>query len=329
MAAFLAVISLWLCDNFMRITGIYSQNANYYFKPIYYSFAFGPLVYFYVKSIVNSHFRLKKSHLLHFIPVLIQGTLYLFLSFKNYEYRHWYWEEVHLPYTYRVEFDGTFISMAIYLFFSIQLLREYQNWLKDHHSDHSTKKLNWLKMILVLMFVLCIQWFVEVILRDVYQVYYDYNYTPLILGLVTLVFAYRAFFQEDQKEVVFINNKEETKTTEFQLDQELMGRIVKRMEEDRDFLDPKLSLKEFAVRCKLPQKTVSQYLNQGLQKTFHEYVNAYRIEEFKERVIKSEEKNRTLEGLAYDCGFNSKATFNRIFKKNTGLTPTAYVSKQV
>jgi len=98
---------------------------------------------------------------------------------------------------------------------------------------------------------------------------------------------------------------------------------------DQDFLDPKLNLKEFAARCKLPQKTVSQYLNQGLNKSFHDYVNGYRIEAFKERVVTAKEKNRTLEGLAYDCGFNSRATFSRIFKKNTGMTPTEYVSKQV
>jgi len=327
MAAFLIVISLWLCDNFMRIAGIYRQNANYYFKPIYYSFAFGPLIYLYVRSIVNSNFKLKKSHLLHLIPVLVQGLLYLFLSFKNYEYRNWYWQDMHLPYTYRVEFDGTFISMAIYLFFAIRIIRDYQNWLKDEHSDHSTKKLNWLKIILVCMLVLCVQWFIEVILRDVYDQYYAYNYTPNILGVLTLIFAYRAFFQEDQKEVVFMNTKEDPKTTEFQVDQDLLDRIIKRMEVDRDFLDPKLSLKEFASRCKLPQKTVSQYLNQGLKMSFHDYVNGYRIDEFKIKALRSDEKNMTLEGLAYDCGFNSKASFNRIFKKNMGMTPTEYVSK--
>lgn len=328
MATFLTVISLWLCDTFMRIAGIYGQNANLYFKPIYYSFAFGPLLYFYVRSIVNSDFRLRRSHLLHFIPVILQGLLYLYLSFKNYEYKHWYWQEVHFPYTYRVEFDGTFLSMAIYLFFSIKLLRDYQNWLKDEHSDHSTKKLNWLKTILILMFILCIQWFIEVILRDVYDLFYAYNYTPTILGVVTLILAYRSFFQEDQKEVTFLNTKEEPQNTEIQLDRGLLDRIVKRMQVDRDFLDPKLNLKEFASRCKLPQKTVSQYLNQGLKKSFHDYVNGYRVNEFKERVFQPEEKNMTLEGLAYDCGFNSKATFNRIFKKYTGMTPTEYVSKQ-
>ncbi len=327
MGLFLLTITLWLCDNFMRISGIYGQDANYYFKPIYYSFAFGPLLYFYVRSIVNSDFRLTKAHALHFIPVILQAALYFFLTFKNYSYRHWYWQEVHLPFTYRIEFDGTFISMAIYVFFSLRLLRNYQNWLKDEHSDHSTKNLNWLRIILILMLILCVQWLIEVILRDFYDLYNSFDYTPTILGVLTLILAYRAFFQEDQKEVVFSPPLVEVKKSAFQFDQSLLDQITLRMENHQDFLDPKLNLKEFALRCKLPQKTVSQYLNQSLDKSFHDYVNGYRIEAFKSRVVLPEEKNMTLEGLAYDCGFNSKATFNRIFKKNTGMTPSEYVSK--
>ena len=103
-------ISLWLVDFFFNISGIYGQDPDYYFKPIYYSFAFGPLIYLYVKSITQSDFSLRFKHLLHFIPVVIQAALYCFLCFKDYSFRNWYWQEVHLPYTYRVEFNGTFLS---------------------------------------------------------------------------------------------------------------------------------------------------------------------------------------------------------------------------
>ena len=327
MSLFLFAISLWLCDNFMHIAGIYNQNSNYYFKPIYYSFSFGPLVYFYVRSIVNSNFKFQKADLIHFIPVVIQATLYIYLSFRNYEFRHWYWQEVHLPYTYRIEFDGTFISMTIYIFISIKLLRDYRIWLKNEHSDHSSKNLNWLNAILILMFLLCIQWFLEVVLRDVYEMYYNYKYTPAILGVITLILAFRAFFQEDQKDVVFEPLKAKSQKSDFQFDQNTLDQINKRMDINKDFLDPKLNLKEFAFRCKLPKKTVSLYLNQKLNKSFHDYINGFRIEEFKTRVLKPEERHMTIEGLAYDCGFNSKATFNRIFKKNIGITPTEFVSK--
>ena len=113
MALFLACISLWLIDTFLRITGIYGENPNLYFLPIYYSLAFGPLIYFYVQSIVNSAFRIKIYHLLHFVPVFIQAGLYIFLSCSEYTFKRCYWIEIHFPYTYRLEFDGSFISLAI------------------------------------------------------------------------------------------------------------------------------------------------------------------------------------------------------------------------
>jgi len=329
MALFLICISLWLCDNFMRIAGIYALDANYYFKPIYYSFAFGPLLFFYVKSIVNSEFHFRKVHVFHFIPVLFQAGLYLYLVCSSYAHRHWYWQEVHLPFTYRLEFDGTFISLAVYLFFSIKMLMSYQNWLKEKYSEVSSSSLNWLKIILILMLLLTVQWFVEVILRDVFEDYYTYTFTPLILGVLTLVLAYRAFMQDDQREITFQPESTELDNPSFSFDPDILAQITKRMEEDRDYLEPKLSLKSFAKNCKLPQKTVSQYLNQKLNMTFHDYVNGHRIEAFKKMVISKEEQNMTLEGMAYDCGFNSKATFNRIFKKKTGITPSQFVSKQV
>ncbi|MEM9821896.1 MAG: helix-turn-helix domain-containing protein [Bacteroidota bacterium] len=328
MALFLISTSLWLIDNFMRIAGIYEQDPDLYFKPIYYSFAFGPLLYFYVLSIVNSEFKFRPFHLIHFIPVLLQAGLYFFLTWQDYDFKRWYWQEIHLPYTYRIEFDGSFISMALYSFFAIRLLNAYQKWLDDTYSDTSKSKLNWLKVMLILMLVLTLQWFVELILRDLYANYYQYNFSPLILGLLTLILAFRAFHQEDQKEIVYQKKAvEPPKTNTLDFKQEVLTQIEARMLEHQDYLDPTLKLKTFAANCQLPQKVVSQYLNQRLHQSFHDYVNHYRIEEFKKRLAEEKGELMTFEGLAYDCGFNSKATFNRIFKKLTGLTPSQYAAK--
>jgi len=327
LSALLVVISLWLIDAFLRISGLYGQNARLYFKPIYYSFAFGPLIYFYVRSMVNSEFKFAKVHLLHFIPVVLQAALYLFLSLQEYNYRHWYWEEVHLPWTYRVEFDGTFISMAIYLFLSLRLLGGYRKWLTNSFSDLSTTNLNWLRVILTLMLILCGQWFVEVILRDVYENYYQYNYSVIILGVVTLVLAYKAFYQQGQEQIVYPKEQMADPIEVEMIDPEVLNTIKTRMTTHQDYLNPTLSLKTFATNCRMPSRTVSRYINQQLGKTFHQFVNDYRVQEFKKKAISKEERGMTLEGIAYDCGFNSKASFNRIFKASTGTTPSQYVSK--
>ncbi len=61
------------------------------------------------------------------------------------------------------------------------------------------------------------------------------------------------------------------------------------------------------------------------QKNFYSYINAFRVEEFKERVVSQKYTHLTILAIALDCGFNSKSTFNRIFKQATGITPNEFV----
>ena len=60
---------------------------------------------------------------------------------------------------------------------------------------------------------------------------------------------------------------------------------------------------------------------------FNDFINTYRVEEVKKAFDNGEHKKTTLLGIAYDCGFNSKATFNRAFKKNAGFSPKEYLEK--
>ncbi|WP_191858317.1 tetratricopeptide repeat protein [Hanstruepera ponticola] len=91
------------------------------------------------------------------------------------------------------------------------------------------------------------------------------------------------------------------------------------------YLNPDLALKDLASYLELPANYVSQLLNMGFQKNFSEYVNSYRVKEFKERVLLDENKSLTIMAVAYDSGFNSKTVFNTFFKKIEGITPNAYL----
>ncbi|RSC93656.1 helix-turn-helix domain-containing protein [Tenacibaculum singaporense] len=108
-----------------------------------------------------------------------------------------------------------------------------------------------------------------------------------------------------------------------------ISKYVKEMEqvmmENKLYLNPNLSLKDLASYIELPTNYVSQLLNQGVNKNFSEYVNTFRLNEFKERVILDENKNVTIMSIAYDSGFNSKTVFNTFFKKKEGITPNTYL----
>lgn len=328
LSLFLLLVSLWLVDSFLRISGIYNQAPDYYFLPIYYSFAFGPLVYLYVKRLIDPQFHFKSLDAFHFIPVSIQAALYFFLSTKDYSYKRWYWIEVHQPYTYRIEFDGTFISLAIYVLLSIQLLSSYKRRIKDHYSDIHKIRLHWLRSILIVLFVLCIAWFVEVIFRDFYQNYYQFNYTSLILGLLTLILAYGGITQPNLSVLDMEPDTSEEDQGILEVDQNLKRVILQKMKVEKAFLNPALSLKEFANLCGIPKRKVSQTINLGFSMSFHDFVNHHRVEAVKSLLKTADLEVYTIQGIAMECGFNSKATFNRIFKSYTGITPTQFVKKE-
>jgi AraC-like DNA-binding protein len=91
------------------------------------------------------------------------------------------------------------------------------------------------------------------------------------------------------------------------------------------YQNPELSLSEISKKLQTNTSVVSKAVNQGFAMNFNDFINNYRVEAVKEMFAKGEHKKSTLLGIAYDCGFNSKATFNRAFKKNTGLSPKDYL----
>jgi AraC-like DNA-binding protein len=325
LALLIFTIALWLIDHFLRIADIYGQNANLYFLPIFYSFAFGPLIYFYVKSLVNQSFIFQKKDYLHFIPVLFQAGLYIFLTTKNYNFKNWYWENVHQWITYKIEFDGTFISMLIYLILSIRLLKNYQIYVANNFSETSKIRLNWLKIILIILIILCVQWLIEIILRDFFKLYFNYDYSIQILGIMALVLAIGGIRQANLSQVNF--EEEIIQKTQVQVDSQILGQIKSGMDVQKLYLNPTLTLAEFAKELKLNPKIVSQQINTGLGKSFNDFVNEYRVEEVKKRLNSTDLERLTILGIAYESGFNSKTTFNRIFKDFTGVAPRDFLTQ--
>lgn len=315
--------ALWLLGFFFGVAGIYEQNPNYYFKPIFYSFAFGPLIYCYVKHLVNRRAVFTKRDLIHFIPVLFQTGLYWFLTFQPYDYRRWFWFDVHRPITQRIEFIGTFLSLFIYLLLSVRLLKHYQTWLKENTSETSRVNLNWLKVLLAIIFVWSGQWLLEIVLREVFNSYYEYDFAAFILTVLIVVTALGSVWQT---EIVALEVAEAPmqKPT---VDQEILEKIVREMGIGKYYLYPQLSLKVFAKEIGLPSRTVSEHLNHGLNISFIDFVNEHRVTEVKRRLDNGEGERYTILGIALEAGFNSKATFHRVFKQFTGVPPGEYLEK--
>ncbi|GAB2767647.1 AraC-like DNA-binding protein [Hymenobacter luteus] len=346
LALLMGCIGLWLLDGFFRVANIYGQNANWYFAPIYYSFAFGPLLYFYVRSLINHDFRWRPRYWWHFGPVLGQAALYGWLRLQPYETRLWFWAQVHRPYTYRLEFIGTWFSLVLYLGLSWHLLRQYQRWLPDNFSETSRLRLQWLRVLLAAVGVVSLQWLLEVVLREFFGVYYQYDYSTELLGIVLFLIGVVGLRQADMRAVHFAPEADApskflphtssptpaaeaaagaepavSPTPAPAVDASVLTRIQQALEEERLYLNPTLTLAELAAHTGLPPRLISYTINAGLGQSFNDLVNGYRVAEVKRRLALPDAQRLTLLGIALESGFNSKTTFNRIFKQFTGVAP--------
>ena len=106
----------------------------------------------------------------------------------------------------------------------------------------------------------------------------------------------------------------------------LHGRLKKLMESEKIYTESELSLSDLANLLNTLPNYLSQVINDKEGKNFYDYINMLRIEEFKMMVSRPENKKYTLLSLSYDCGFNSKSSFNKNFKKVTGQSPSEYLN---
>ncbi|MEM6771308.1 MAG: helix-turn-helix domain-containing protein [Bacteroidota bacterium] len=328
LACLVLSFSVWLLDGLFQLGGVYQQDPNFYFLPIFYSLGLGPLLYLYVRSLTTTSATVGLRHAWHFIPVLLQASLYLFLTSKPYAYRSWFWFEVHAPFTYGLEFYLTVASLMVYGLASVRRIQRFQEWLRENYSEFSRIRLQWLKVVVGLLLVLCLLWCADVMLRESSRVFHWESANALFMGGIVLVLSVGGLRQQAMGNVDFVPPTETDTPTKITLDADLLNRIKEEMREQAFFRQPELTLKQFARELGLPPRQVSQYLNQGLEQSFVDFVNSHRVAYLQERLADGALDRFTLLAIALESGFNSKSSFNRAFKRFTGITPTAYLKAE-
>ena len=330
LAALLTAVALWELDAFGRVSGLYRQNPELYFLPIYYSLAFGPLLWLYVRALLNHDYQFSwRREGWHFAPVALQAVLYWTLRFTDYDTRNWFWQHIHQPFTYRLEFIGTWLSLMIYLGLSLARLRRYARWLPENFSELSALRLRWLRLVLLGVGLVSAQWLVELVLREAFNRYYAYDYSTWLLGAVLLLLGAGGLRQADMRGVSFEAGVTEA-VPEAALpapparvaDPAVVARLRQALEDERLYLNPTLTLAELATHTGLAPRTISATINAGFGRPFAEVVNRLRVAEVQRRLREPGVLVRyTLLGIALESGFNSKSTFNRVFKEQTGTAP--------
>ena len=303
------------------------------FFPRTFGFAFAPLCYFYFKSQVDKDFRFSKSDIWNFLPFIIHTVYHVGVFSGGQDFVKTVEKNFHGPfYIPQIETLVEIVLDCFYFYKSIKLYREYRAWTITQFSNTDVISFKWFRNFLIVLGLIFITNYLMLIIDsykdlDFEQDWWDKLFRAVLIYYVSITGYAQAqpntglVFREEEHKV---ENIQKEKFNEFELET-WKTKILKLMIDEKLYLQPELNLSDIANRLKTNISVLSGVVNNAFGKNFNDFVNEYRVKEFQERIQLPENKNITLLGIAFDCGFNSKATFNRSFKKFTGKAPKEFL----
>lgn len=245
------------------------------------------------------------------------------------------------------------VQQIVYFFLARSTLLSYQRSIRHLFSETSRIDLQWARFLVNGYLVLVISFIVifPLILR-----YPENVHLLLLLNMaIATPYIYGATYKgvlqpsiwqtqpginkETMEEEIHQAEEIETttihsgkpKTTKTGLSEskieDLAKSITALMEKEKIYQETELTLQQLAGKLQVPTYQVSQTLREGMKKNFYDLINSYRVEEAKRLLVDPRNNNYTILSVGFEAGFNSKTTFNTVFKKFTGLTPTEFRDK--
>lgn len=292
------------------------------------TFLMGPCIYYYARYLITPGIQFSKKYLIHGIPFFLHLAYLVPFYAQSGISKIEYWEKGR---TDDLIFYGIVVLQIVhlsgYLVVVIKILHEYRKKICNTHSSLAKVNLSWLSNISaalaagLVFFTGAMLWFLYEGIHGVYI-----NRVSDVFNLVLIHLAgYRGLVQSD----IF---REESSTVEkyrkSSLSSEDLSGIVKKLREymlkENAFLDSELTLQKLSSDSGIPSHHITQALNQGEGLNFYEFVNRFRVEYACKLINRINEEKRTFLEIAFLAGFNSKSTFNTLFREYCGMTPSQY-----
>ncbi|MEK8180484.1 helix-turn-helix domain-containing protein [Flavobacterium buctense] len=356
LSLFIFLCSLYIAPWMLGFAGWY-DNQPYrdilFYTPFQHLLLIGPVIYFYTQSLLNPSFRWTRKNFIHFIPsiaylVYILGLwIYDKFIFKDYffykdgldkDFESWY-QNIGL------------ISMMIYFIASIRYYNLYRKLMYQVVSYADNVLFKWIKTYLYAFLVMLSLPIVLDIVSLFYPEIDSYTGTWWFFLFFSIIMYYIAItgysnpiitkipfeisvfpnqpallLQPNKSEEVIIDIEHETFHQQESPETTIWkSKIENLIAEKKLYQNPELTLTDLAKTLETNASVISKAVNQGFGLNFNDFINQYRIDAVKKAFDAGDHKKSTILGIAFDSGFNSKATFNRAFKKNTGLSPKDFL----
>lgn len=311
---------------------------------------FGPLVYLFTIKLCSPAPVFKKTDLLHFIPFTLYFLTLLPWYIKSAAVKRAYLDNFELAMEDDFGFLNQFSILLIlaYLIATLIFLKKFRRTIRNTFSEISRKRLEWMSAfaygVLLVLIISVLGFYGHKWDIPVMDAIYHYNYIFIVLLVYWI--AYKALLQPVVFDIPMATGKENElqdlmESEDFQEEEpasakyvrsglgddqleQLYKQLISYMKTEKPYLNPEINIYELAGLLQVKKHHLSQTINEKTGMNYFDFINSFRVEEIKQNLLKKNNNNLTLLGIALDSGFNSKATFNNAFKKLTGITPSDF-----
>jgi len=339
-------------DQYLRNTDFYQLHPQFWGITYCFPILTAPLLYFYVVLITkpeqkfNSWFWLLTLPFFVFLTYFLATYYFLPIDKKNAYF--------HLATTkpWAMIYAGEFflvLSGPVYSVLGLFRLKRHIKNIKGNFSYTSGIDLNWLKTIFIAIVIVNLIEIFSNIFSDIFPLFTYQTGDNLVYALNVFLIFFIGYYGFKQTLIYpSVGSKPDLKQNDQYFETQLTGiseattkyvksglpksdvdkyysSLIQLIDSEKLFLDSKLSIKTISDKLGLSVNHLSQVINQKSGKNFFKFINEYRVEEAKKLLTDQSNQKYTILAIAYDCGFNSKSSFNTIFKQFTGKTPSAFI----
>ncbi|MEP7320584.1 MAG: helix-turn-helix domain-containing protein [Saprospiraceae bacterium] len=292
-----------------------------------FAFLFGPLLFFYFKSVFRSEGLNMSKDWLHFIPAVVfiiallpQYALpastkisYINGTLKNTAFIPWPWFNL--------------IQLSLYV---IICYYEYR-----HEAENTLEVKKWFRLILTLfsLYILSVLTYYALVRMPWFNPIWDYMISIACMIFIYTIAIYGYFNNKVFNGFDLMENMSRSKYQNSVLKDDFgrqaLEKLNQLMNEEKLYVDDEINLDKLAIRLDISRHQLSQVLNEHAGMNFFEYINSRRIAEAKNLLTSTSKKELNIIEIAYRVGYSNKVTFNNTFKKYTGMTPSEYRSSSL
>lgn len=311
------------------------QLAYWRYLPLAFDLLIQPLFYIYALLLTQKHEHLLRKYWFHFIPTMLFFVHALWVYVVVQQTTDIYQKDLLAESLYynrvkTIEDILSVISGGIYWFLSFRRIQAYKQWLDTHIADAGYPSYNWLRNVLIGLSIMVVLLMINISL-DVFfnlnaKFFIKWQFFYFYLAVLVYYLGFAGYQQKDF-EISFLPEKRSAISLDKQQIIAIKDKLLRAMNQEKVFLDAELNLQTLAKKIGVSETALSVVINNEFQKNFRNFINEQRIEEVKRKLNNTNYKHLSILGIALESGFNSEASFYRVFKTVTGQSPKDFMQK--